>query len=251
MAENYIKDVLKDVLKHTHNLGIFEAARISGTTGETSLDSIGGERTVVLNGKLHNPVPDFADHVLGFSRMGVLQGYVQYPGFDAEDSTVKTVFKDRNGENVPEEILFQDSVGNKANYRLLSQSIIDSLLGDIAFKGAEFDLDVVPTSKNIKDLSYFNGVMGSYEPNFIPATEDGALYFHIGHEGSDRTKIMVSNNVDGEIKTENSWPLDIVLKIMRLGESGTCVMSINSAGLLRIVVDSGLGEYTYYLLSGS
>ena len=37
MANNYIKDTLKDVLKHTHNLGIFEMVKITGTATETAI----------------------------------------------------------------------------------------------------------------------------------------------------------------------------------------------------------------------
>ena len=33
--------------------------------------------------------------------------------------------------------------------------------------------------KNLKDLGYFNGVLGGFEPVFSPSTEDGALYFSI------------------------------------------------------------------------
>ncbi len=79
---NYIKDTLKDVLKHTHSLGIFEMVKISGTMEETSVETVDGEKTVIFKGKTVNPVPDFVDATIGLSRMGVLQGYLQYPGFD-------------------------------------------------------------------------------------------------------------------------------------------------------------------------
>ena len=37
MADNYIKDVLKDVLRHTHDLSIFEMVKIKGTSEATEL----------------------------------------------------------------------------------------------------------------------------------------------------------------------------------------------------------------------
>jgi hypothetical protein len=69
----------------------------------------------------------------------------------------------------------------------------------------------------------------------------------IGDGASDRTKVLIDNNVDGEITTEWNWPLDIVLKILRLGDNSNLVLSINNQGLLQIKVDSGLGVYTYLL----
>jgi hypothetical protein len=103
--------------------------------------------------------------------------------------------------------------------------IVNQQLKDITFKGAEFDINIVPTAKNLKDLGYFNGVLGAYESTFMPKTEDGKLYFHIGDGVSDRTKILIADGVEGETKHEFRWPLDIVLKILRLGDSAGMVRS--------------------------
>ena len=64
---------------------------------------------------------------------------------------------------------------------------------------------------------------------------------------SDRAKVLVSSNIEGVISKDWKWPLDVVLRILRLGNSGNCVLSINDQGLLQIKVDSGLGDYTYLL----
>ena len=63
----------------------------------------------------------------------------------------------------------------------------------------------------------------------------------------DRTKILVNEAPDGEMTHEFHWPLDIVLRILRLGDNANCVLSINAKGLLQIIVDSGIGTYTYLL----
>ena len=125
--------------------------------------------------------------------------------------------------------------------------VINQQLKDIKFKGAEFDVNIIPTQKMMKDLTYFNTVLAAYEANFSPKTDNGALYFHVGDGGSDRTKILIDNNVEGEITTDWKWPLDVVLKILRLGDNSTLVMSFNNQGLLQIKVDSGMGIYTYLL----
>ena len=46
---------------------------------------------------------------------------------------------------------------------------------------------------------------------------------------------------------EWNWPLDIVLKILRLGNSAMVDMSFNNQGLLQITVDSGMSKFTYLL----
>ncbi len=244
---NYIKDTLKDVLKHTHSLGIFEMVKISGTMEETSVETVDGDKTVIFKGKTVNPVPDFVDATIGLSRMGVLQGYLQYPGFDDENATVQITTQNRNGEDVPVEVEFVAADGTDAHYRFMLADVVNQQLKEIKFKGAEFDVNIIPTAKNLKDLGYFNSVLGAYEANFAPKTKDGKLFFHIGDGVSDRTKILIAEGVDGDITHEFRWPLDIVLKILRLGDSANIVLSINNKGLLQIKVLSGLGEYTYLL----
>lgn len=249
MAENYIKDTLKDVLKHTHSLGIFEMVKITGTSEETTVETVDAEKTVIFKGKTVNPVPDFVDHTVGLSRMAVLDGYIKYPGFDAENATVSVVTQERNGNTVPTEVSFIAEDGTDAQYRFMLADVINQQLKDIKFKGAEFDINIVPSQKNIKDLTYFNSVLSAFESTFSPRTVDGKLYFHIGDAGGDRTKVLVAEAVDGELTHEFKWPLDIVLKILRLSDSSNVVMSFNAKGLLQIKVHSGLGEYTYLLPS--
>jgi len=105
----------------------------------------------------------------------------------------------------------------------------------------------VPSDKNLKDMAYFNSVLGGFEANFSPKTDGTSLWFHIGDGVSDRTKILINSDIDGSITGDWKWPLDIVLKILRLSDTGNCVMSINDQGLLQIIVDSGLAKYTYLL----
>ena len=244
---NYIKDTMKDVIRHTHDLGIYEMVKIKGTTETTEIETVDADKTVILKGVMNNPVVDFVDSTVGLSRMGVLKGYLQYPDFDDDAATVTVKTQDRNGETVPTEVEFVSANGTDAHYRFMLADVINQQLKDIKFKGAEFEVNIVPTQKMMKDLTYFNTVLAAYEANFSPKTDNGALYFHVGDGGSDRTKILIDNNVEGEITTDWKWPLDVVLKILRLGDNSTVVMSFNNQGLLQLKVDSGMGVYTYLL----
>lgn len=247
MKENHVKNVLKDILKHTHGLGIFEMVKITGTTEVTEVETVNADKTVIFKGRTVNPVPDFVDATVGLSRMGVLSGYLNYPGFDDDQATVKVVKQDRNGETVPVEVEFTSADSTDANYRFMLADVVNQQMKSITFKGANFDVNIVPTAKNLKDLNYFNGILGAYEATFSPKTKDGSLTFHIGDGVSDRAKVTISNNVEGTISRDWQWPLDIVLKILRLSDTSNCVFSINNQGLMQIKILSGLCEYTYLL----
>ena len=242
-----IKDVFKDVLKHTHGLGIFEMVKITGTLDKTEIETVDAEKTVIFKGETHTAVSDFVDSTVGLSRMGVLQGYLQYPGFDDDGATIKVVNQERNGVDTPVEVEFTSTDGNDAHYRFMLADVINQQLKAIKFKGAEFDVNIVPTQKNLKDLGYFNGVLGGFEPVFSPSTEDGALYFSIGEGAGDKGKLPINNNVEGELSGNWKWEIDKALSILRLSDSANCTVSFANAGAMQIVIDSGLGEYKYIL----
>jgi len=65
-----IKDILKDVLKHTHGLGIFDMVKITGTLDKTEVETVDAEKTVIFKGETHTAVPDFVDSTIGLSRLG-------------------------------------------------------------------------------------------------------------------------------------------------------------------------------------
>lgn len=247
MKENHVKNVLKDILKHTHGLGIFEMVKITGTTDITEVETVDADKTVIFKGHTVNPVPDFVDSTIGLSRMGVLNGYLNYPGFEDEQATIRVVQQERNGETVPVELEFVSADGNNANYRFMLADVVNQQMKSITFKGANFEINIVPSAKNLKDLNYFNSILGAYEATFSPKTNGASLVFHIGDGVSDRAKVTISNDVDGVISRDWQWPLDIVLKILRLSDTSNCVLSINNQGLMQIKIMSGLGEYTYLL----
>ena len=245
---NDLKNVLKDVIKHTHGLGIFDLVKIKGDGGETLVETVGEGNSVILKGKMIKEVAEFSDQTVGLSRMGVLDGYLKYPDFDADGATVKVNTQPRNGVDIPAEVEFKGESNTDAHYRFQLKETIDAQLKDIPFKGATYDVNIEPTIKNLKDLAYFNGILGAYEADFSPTTDTKKnLYFNIGDGACDRTQILIAENVDGDITADMRWNLDIVLRILKLSEGADVVLSINNQSLLQITVISSLGIYTYLL----
>lgn len=242
-----IKDIFKDILRHSHALGFIEMVKISGTAEGTTIEAMDADKTVILQGKLHNPVADFIDQTVGLSRMSVLDGYLKFPGFSDEGAKVDIETQSRNGEDIPVEIAFESAEGHSGSYRFMLADVINQQLKTVKMKEIPWDVTIVPTQKNLKDLGYFNGVLGGFEPVFSPTTESGALYFNIGEGAGDKGKLPINNNVDGELSGNWKWEIDKALSILRLSDSANCTVSFSNAGAMQIVIDSGLGEYTYIL----
>ena len=169
-----IKDIFKDILRHTHALGFIEQVKISGTAESTTIEAMDADKTVILQGKLHNPVADFVDQTVGLSRMSVLDGYLKFPGFVDEGSAVNVETQSRNGDDIPVQISFTSAEGHTGSYRFMLADVINQQLKSVTMKEIPWDVTITPSQKNLKDLGYFNGVLGGFEPVFSPSTEDGA-----------------------------------------------------------------------------
>ena len=244
-TSNNASNLFNEVLKHTHDLGLFELVKLKGTENETTIESVSSDKSVILMGKVNNHIPEFNEQVLGLSRMSILRGFMNY--FNDKDNTkVSVVSEIRNSKSVPTEANFKDKNGTEASYRFMLAAVVEQQLKDITFLGAKFDVNFVPTLKNIKDLTQFNSILGAYDATVVPRIEDGNLYFYIGDGASDRSRIMMSAGVKGELRHDYTWSIDTLLKVFKLIESADAVVSINNNGLMQVQVVSASGEYTYY-----
>ena len=50
---NYIKDTMKDILRHTHDLGIFEMVKIKGSTELTEVETVDADTVSYTHLRAH------------------------------------------------------------------------------------------------------------------------------------------------------------------------------------------------------
>lgn len=242
-----LAEVFTDVLDHTHGLGFIDMVKVVSDDKETRIEAMDENKTVVFYGKLKQPLDDLAGTV-GLSRMAVLNGYLKFPSFTGDNSAVEIVTQSRGGEDVPAEIKFSSDNGHSASYRFMHRDIAEEQIKVPPFKGASWDVVVTPTEANMKDLSYFNGVLGSFEPVFTAKTEDTNLNLYIGSGPTDRATVPFAKNVNGELKGDLSWPLIQTLAILKLAKKAEdCTVSFSQKGALKIEMSTSIGEYEYIL----
>lgn len=241
-------DNLRDIVKHTYSLGFLEVVKIEGENSETLLKSVAQDKSVVMYGTTKTELADFADSVTGFSRMAVLKGMLDFPLFaDQEEATIEVKKQKRDNTEIPAEIYFKSSTGHTGAYRVMGKDAVEQQINVPSFKGASWDVTIEPTKRNLTDMSYFAGVLGSYEPTFSVVTSGSELEFHIGPGGGDYTVVPIATNITGSLTKTWNWPLTQVLAILRLSETSNCSMSFSDQGALKITVDSGLAYYEYIL----
>ena len=243
-------DSFKDIVKHTASLGFIDMVKIVGTAADAKIEAIDSDKTVVVFGDMYQPIKGI-DSTVGLSRIAVLKGFIDFPLFSSDKAVIDIVTEVRGGATVPTEIKFDSGSGHKSNYRFMSETMVNEQIKVPPFKGATWNLTVIPEKKKIAELGYFQGVLGGFEKRFVVSVDKGTLNFDVGSGPTDRTTVPFATNVTGTMKHQWSWPLSQVLSILKLSETAsTTTMYFSDMGALKIDIDSGIGRYSYILPAG-
>jgi hypothetical protein len=237
-----MKDQLKDLIDHTHGLGI-ELIKVSGTDKETVINSITEDKSVVVSGSFKNPIHDFIG-VFGMPNLGKLKTIVSFDEYD-EHAIINVTKANRDGADVPGAIHFETKTGDFINdYRLMAKSVIEEKVKTVAFKGATWNVDFEPTVAGILRMKKQTQA-NSEEENFVAKTENGDLKFYFGDPSTHSGNFVFHSQVTGILNNKWKWPVKQFNSIMDL--VGDKIIRISDNGAIEIIVDSGLGTYRYLI----
>jgi hypothetical protein len=240
-----LKDTIFDIVRHTASLGFFDLAKITGTDEETEIWTCDEKKTVVLDAKLKSPDAGLIGEV-GLGNLGFLNGITGL--YNKEGATVEVLTSARNGETIPDYLLFKDAEGNNDKYRLMSKEIIDTQLQQSKFKGVKWDVSFEPKKSKVSEMAQKASVYSALEPTFTVKTENNDLVLVFGSDtaGSHFGRMTFAQNVTGNIKEGYAWPIDKFLSILKLGMNGECTVHFSQVACM-ITIDSGIGTYNYIL----
>ena len=239
-----IKDVLTDIVAHTHGLGFLPLIKITGSDDSTIIEGMAEDRSVILNAKIHNPV-DIFDGVFGMSNLDKLNLLLKSPEYK-ENATIDVIVSKRKGEDVPTGLHFENEDKDFINdYRFISTEIINETLKSVKFKGTTWDIEFVPSINSAHRLK-LQAQVHSDQSKFKVRVENKDLIFSFG-DGSTHTdgEFVFQAQVQGKMKQEWFWPIQQVLSILNL--NGDMTMKLTDQGAMMITLDSGLAEYNYIL----
>ena len=241
--ENHMKDFLQDLVAHTHSLGFLPLVKVTATDKETSIESMAEDRSVILNAKTHTPVDNF-EGTFGMPNLNKLDLHLKCPEYK-EGASISVVTQQRNGEDIPTGLHFQNSLGDFENdYRFMNQDIINEKLKSVKFKGTTWAVEFAPTVASIQRLK-FQAAAHTEETTFQVSTDGSDLVFSFGDASTHAGSFTFQSGITGKLKQTWSWPVNQVQSI--LGLSGDITMRIADAGALNITVDSGIATYDYIL----
>ena len=238
-------DILRDIVKHTHGLGFLELVKITGTSDETTIDSMAEDRSVILQGSFHKPQTEM-DGTFGMPQLGKLDIHLKCPEY--KDKAKISVLKGtRNGVDTPTGIHFENEKGDfKNDYRFMNAEIINEKLKTVKFKGVKWDVEIEPTVASVQRFN-FQSIANTEHNSFVVRTQDNNLIFTFGDQASHGGEFVFAGDVKGTLNKGWSWPVAQVLQILKLSDSAKVMLHFSNEGAMMVSVDSGLGKYQYII----
>jgi len=237
-----MKDILQDVVAHTHALGFLSLVKVSNDE-VTAIDSMAEDRSVILSAETHSLVAEFVG-TFGMPNLDKLALHLKNPEYK-DNAKIDVVQAERNGETVPTHIHFENAAGDFQNdYRFMNKAIIEEKLKTVKFKGASWNVEFQPSMAAIARMKLMSAAH-SEEPTFNVKTKDGNLVFSFGDASTHAGEFVFQHGVEGALQHIWSWPVAQVQSILSL--DGDLTMSISDQGAMKISVNSGMATYDYIL----
>ena len=237
-------DFLKDIVQHTHGLGVINMIKVTGTKTSTAVNAFDqATKTVVLNADFKAPIAEFQG-VFGMPNLDRLNTILNLPVY-AEDAKISVATqKDPDGNDVPASVNFENKTGDfKNSYRFMSTAVINDQLKNVKMKPVKWAVEIVPTAASIQKLR-FQSQAHSDATTFSSKTENGELKFFFGDQASHAGSFTFATT-SGTLSKQLNWPVGVVNSILSL--PGDKEFKISDEGVACITVDSGLAVYNYML----
>jgi len=238
-----MKDYLMDIVHHTHNLNFIDLVKVTGTDSETTIDGLADDKSVIIQARFKNPVPEFIG-TFGMPNLGKLKTILNLEDY-RENADITVVKQIRNGEEILAGVHFENAAKDfKNDYRFMVSEVVNDKLKNVKFKGAKWGVDISPTVAGIMRMKA-QASANSESTTFVARVENGNLVFYFGDPSSHSGNFVFQSNVSGSLTKAWNWPVTAVISILSL--AGDKTFKISDDGAAMITVTSGVAEYNYIL----
>jgi len=238
-----MRDYLLDLVEHTHDLGCIDLVKITGDANETNVVGVAEDRSVVVDAKFQAPIADFVG-TFGMPNLNKLKVVLNLQEYK-ENAQISVVRQDRNGEQQPMGLHFQNKAGDfKNDFRFMTSEIVTEKLKTPKLRGVNWHIEFEPTVASIMRLK-MQASANAEELNFKVKTDGTDLKFYFGDHSTHAGEFVFQAGVSGSLKRAWSYPVKQFISIMDL--TGDKIVRISDDGAAQITVNSGIAEYNYVL----
>ena len=240
-----MKDILQDIVAHTNKLGFLNIVKVTGTEDKTLIDSMADDRSVIMYAETTNPHPDMIG-TFGMPQLEKLRYLLDGKEYQ-EDAKIEVVTGQRNGEEIPVGLHFENKDGDfKNDYRFMNQEIINEKLKTVKFRGVKWDVEVEPTMSAVQRFQFQAGA-NTEHTTFLAKTDSGNLKFTFGDQSSHGGEFIFATGVTGNLTKGWTWPVNSVLSILKIADANNAKISFSNEGAMQITLDSGIATYKYII----
>ena len=240
-----MKDILQDIVGHTHNLGFLNIVKITGDDKKTQIDSMADDRSVIMYAETANPYAEMIG-VFGMPQMNKLKYLLDCPEYK-EDAKIEVTKADRNGDTIPTGLHFENKAGDfKNDYRFMNTEIINEKLKTVKFRGVKWDVEINPSVQSIQRFNFQAGANNEHV-TFLAKTDGGNLKFIFGDQSTHGGEFVFATGVTGNLNKAWTWPVNSVLSILKIADANNAKVSFSNEGAMQIELDSGLATYKYII----
>jgi hypothetical protein len=240
-----MQNLLKDIVGHTHNLGFLNIVKITGTDEKTLINSMADDRSVIMDAETSGPYPDMIG-VFGMPQLNKLKFHLDCPEYK-EGASIEVVKADRNGEEIPVGLHFENSTKDfKNDYRFMNTEIINEKLKTVKFRGVQWHVEVNPSVQAIQRFN-FQATANNEHTTFLAKTEGTNLKFIFGDQSTHGGEFVFATDVTGTLNKAWTWPVASVLGIFKIADANNAKISFSNEGAMQITLDSGIATYKYII----
>jgi hypothetical protein len=240
-----MKDILQDIVSHTQNLGFLTTVKVTGTAEKTEIFSMADDRSVIMTAETAAPHPEMLG-TFGMPQLNKLK-YLLDGNEYKEGAKITVTTADRNGENIPVGIHFENKDGDfKNDYRFMNQEIINEKMKTVKFRGVRWDVELEPSVAAVQRFNFQAGA-NSEHPTFLAKTDGSNLKFTFGDASTHGGEFVFSTDVTGKLDRGWTWPVAPILAILKIADVNNTRMSLSNEGAIQITLDSGLAAYKYII----
>jgi hypothetical protein len=240
-----MQNLLKDIVGHTHNLGFLNIVKITGTDEKTLINSMADDRSVIMDAETSGPYPDMIG-VFGMPQLNKLKFHLDCPEYK-EGASIEVVKADRNGEEIPVGLHFENSTKDfKNDYRFMNTEIINEKLKTVKFRGVQWHVEVNPSVQAIQRFN-FQATANNEHTTFLAKTDGTNLKFIFGDQSTHGGEFVFATDVTGTLNKAWTWPVASVLGILKIADANNAKISFSNEGAMQITLDSGIATYKYII----
>ena len=241
-----MRDILQDIVGHTHNLGFLNIVKITGTDSKTSLESISDDKSVVMFAETANPYPDMLG-IFGMPQLNKLKFLLDGPDYK-DGATIEIYRGDKQGHtDIPLGVKFDSADGEIHNdYQFMNVDVVNEKVKTGKFRGVNWHVEVEPSLQGIQRFAFQAGA-NTEHATFLAKTDGDKLKFSFGDTSTHNGEFVFATGVTGKITKAWTWPVGNVLAILKIADANNAKISFSNDGAMQITLDSGIAKYQYII----